>query len=333
MIGLAAVGMQHVHAHNQIKALKDAGAALLWVYEDEPDLLAALTAAYPEAKAARSVDEILADPAVQLVIGTVIPSARAELGIRAMQHGKDYSCAKPGFVTLDQLERARRVQAETRRLFTVHFGERYDSPATVKALELVRAGAIGDVVQTIDMGPHRFLDYIRRPAWAFDTRHYGGILNDLASHQIDQFLAFTGSADAEVVAAQVGNFKHTQFPNFEDFGDVTLRGERATGYIRVDWLTPKGLTTWGDTRLFVLGTAGYIEVRKNIDLAGRAGADHLLIVDGESARHIDCANAPLPYGRALIADVLNRTHTAFDQAHCFRVCALSLLAQQGARRL
>jgi predicted dehydrogenase len=255
------------------------------------------------------------------------------LGIQVMQHGKDYSCAKPGFVSLDQLAEARRVQAETGRIYAIHFGERFDNAATVRAGELVHSGAIGRVVQTVGFGPHRFLGHIPRPDWAYELRYFGGVLNDLASHQIDQFLYFTGSESAEIVQSQVGNVHHRQFPNFEDFGDLNIRSERAVGYIRVDWLTPPGLDTWGDVRLFVIGTQGYIEVRKNTDLAGRTGKDHVFIVDQHSTRYVDCSDCQLPYGAQLVADVMNRTQTAMRQDTWFHVSELALIAQQRATRL
>jgi predicted dehydrogenase len=332
-IGIAAVGLQHGHVHNQVKALLDAGAKLLWVYEPEQALVPPFVDMYPGVKVARALDEVLDDPAVHLVIGTTMPSERADLGIAVMQRGKDYSCDKPGVTSFEQLAAVRRVQAETGRLYTVHFGEHYDTASTITAGELVQAGAIGRVVQTMGTGPHRFLGHGTRPAWAFDKQYFGGIINDLASHQIEQFLFFTDSAAAEVVHAQVGNFKHTQFEQFEDFGDLTLRSATAAGYIRVDWLTPPGLPTWGDGRLFILGTDGYIEIRKYIDIGGRPGKDHLFLVNGEAPRYIDCADAPLTYGRNLIHDVLHRTQTAFDQARCFLACELALTAQAMAVRI
>ncbi len=280
-----------------------------------------------------TIDEILEDESIQLVTSAAIPCDRAPLGVRVMQHGKDYLADKPAFTSLEQLAEARRVQAETGRKFIVHFGERFDNRATVKALELVQAGAIGQVVQTIGFGPHRFLGHIPRPYWAKDMKYVGGTINDLASHQVDQFLIFTGSTSAEVVMSQVGNAHHQQFENFEDFGDLTLRSPQGTGYIRVDWLTPKGLNSWGDGRLFVLGTDGYIELRKNIDIAGPEGASHLYIVDHESARYIDCADVPLPFGAQLVQDVIDRTETAVTQAHAFLASELALIAQERAVHL
>jgi predicted dehydrogenase len=172
-----------------------------------------------------------------------------------------------------------------------------------------------------------------RPAWFFDRPRYGGILCDIASHQADQFLYFTGSTRADIVAAQVGNVHHPQYPSFEDFGDVMLRGDRGTGYIRVDWFTPDGLATWGDGRLTILGTDGFMEIRKNIDIAGKPGESHLFLVDNKETRYIDCKDVPLPYGEQLVSDVLNRTETAMPQAQCFLAMELVLKAQQQAQQL
>lgn len=329
-IRIAAIGFSHYHIYNQVEALLGAGAELVWYYGTEPERVVEFANRYPQAKQARSIDEILEDDSIHLVASAVVPNERAPLGIRVMQHGKDFSVAKPAFVSLEQLEEVRRVQAETGRIYTVHFGERFGNAATVKAGELVHAGAIGRVVQTVGFGPHRLLGHTARPEWSFDKRYFGGIINDLASHQVDQFLYFTGSTSAEVVTSQVANFHFTQFPNFEDFGDLVLRSDHATGYIRVDWLTPKGLDTWGDVRLFLTGTEGTIELRKNTDLAGRPGSNHLFLVDQQGTQYVDCSNVALPYGRQLVDDVMNRTETAMSQAHCFLACELALHAQQNA---
>jgi predicted dehydrogenase len=249
-----------------------------------------------------------------------------------MRHGKDVMSDKPGFTTLEALAEARRVQAETGRIYSICFSERLENAATVKAGELVRAGAIGRVVQTIGLGPHR-TNLPSRPAWFFERAHYGGILTDIAAHQVDQFLFFTGSTSAEVVASQVANYKHPQYPELEDFGDMLLRGDGGSGYIRVDWYTPDGLETWGDGRLTLLGTDGYIEIRKYVDIAGRPGGSHLFLVDHKGTQYIDCRDGELPYGRQLVDDIRNRTETAMPQAHCFLASELALRAEAQAVRL
>jgi predicted dehydrogenase len=325
-IGFAAIGFAHNHIFNQVGVLLDAGARLISFYDDEPERAALFQERYPQATFA-SIDAILEDKTIDLVVSALIPNERAELGIRTMQAGKDYLCAKPAFTTLESLASAKAVQSETERIFSVYYGERFGSPATVRAGELVHAGAIGQVVQTVGFGPHRLLGHGYRPPWTFEREFFGGVINDLASHQVDQFLYFTQSNSAEIVAASVGNFKHRQFPNMHDFGDLSLRSSSATGYIRVDWLTPEGLDTWGDVRLFIQGTEGYIELRKNTDILGHSGANHLFLVDKSGMNYLDCKDTVLPFAAQLIVDIQERSETAMSQAHCFLASELALKAE------
>jgi len=331
-IRFAVIGINHPHIYSQVGAVQRGGGELVSVFVQEPDLLADFTKRYPQAKVARSEAEVSEDGSIQLVLSSIIPDQRAPLGIRVMQHGKDYMSDKPGITTLEQLAEVRRVQAETKRIYSIMYSERLENRATVRAGELVKAGAIGRVVQTIGLGPHR-ISLNARPPWFFDKARYGGILCDIGSHQADQFLYFTSSTKAEVVASQIANVSHRQYPKFDDFGDMLLRGDGGTGYIRVDWFTPDGLATWGDGRLTILGTDGFIEVRKNIDIAGRKGESHLFLVDHKETRYIDCSEQPLPYGENLVDDVLNRTETAMPQAHCLLAMELVLKAQKQAEVL
>ncbi len=331
-IRFAAIGMNHGHIENQVTALERGGGELVSFFAKEPGLADAFARRHPQARRARSEREILDDPQIALVTSASIPDERAPLGIEVMRAGKDFLVDKPGAVTIDQLSEVRRVQAETRRIYSILYGERLENRATLKALALVRDGAIGRVVQTIGLGPHR-VKQAPRPPWFWDRARYGGILCDIGSHQVDQFLAFTGSTRADVVAAQVGNVAHPDRPGFEDFGDAMLSGDGGAGYLRLDWFTPEGLGTWGDGRLTVLGTEGYIEVRKYVDPAGRSGGDHLFLVDGAQTRYFDCRAEALPFGAALVRDVLDRTETAMPQAHCFLATELALRAQAQARRV
>ncbi len=331
-IRFAVIGINHSHINSQVEAVQTGGGELVSVYAAEPDLRAAFVKRFPAARTARSEAEILDDPSIKLVLSAGIPNERAPLGVRVMQHGKDYMSDKPGATTLAQLDEIRRVQAATGRIYSIMYSERFENRATVRAGELVKVGAIGQVVQTVGLGPHRMTP-ASRPPWFFNHDQYGGILCDIGSHQADQFLYFTGSTRGEVVASQVGNVHHSEHPGLEDFGDVVLRGDRGTGYIRVDWFTPGGLASWGDGRLTILGTDGFIEVRKNIDIAGRPGPSHLFLVDQKETRYIDCSAVPLPYGDRLVSDVHNRTETAMPQAHCFLATELLLQAQASAARV
>lgn len=331
-IRFAVIGLNHDHIYGMTKALKDAGATLVSVYAPEDDLFARYREKNPEAKRVADKRAILEDTSIQAVLSAAISCERAPLGVEVMRHGKDYMTDKPGVTSAEQLAEVRRVQKETGRRYVVCFSERLEQRATVKAGELVQAGAIGRVIQTVGLGPHQ-LRAPTRPAWFFNRAQYGGVLCDIASHQFDQFLFFTGSTKAEIVAAQIANGAHPQFPELEDFGDVMVRGDGGSGYIRVDWFTPDGLGVWGDGRLTILGTEGYIELRKYVDIGGRPGANHLFLVDKKGIRHIDCTDTKLPFGGQFVADVVNRTETALPQAQCFLACELAVTAQAKATRL
>lgn len=328
----AAIGLDHPHIYDMVQSLLDAGVALAAFHAEEDTLAAAFAARFPQARRVADARRILEDETIAIIASAIVPDRRAALAIDAMRHGKDIMVDKPGVIALDDLAALRRAQAETGRIFSVCFSERFQVRASAKASELVQAGAIGRVVQTIGLGPHR-LGLNPRPDWFFERARYGGILADIAAHQADQFLHYTGSTEAEVVAAHIANYANPGKPELEDFGEMMLRGNRGTGYVRVDWYTPDGLGVWGDGRLIILGTEGYIEARKYIDIAGKPGADHLFLVDKKGTRRVDCSATPLPYAAAFAHDVVARSETAMRQDHCFLACELALKAEAMATRL
>jgi predicted dehydrogenase len=337
-IRFAVCGMSHDHIYGMVGAIQRGGGELVAAYGDEPDKIAAFSKRYPDVKWVKSEDEILNDGSIQLVLSSAIASHRAPLGVRVMQHGKDYLSDKPGVTTLEQLAAVRRTIAETHRIYGIMYSERLEVKAAVKAGELIQAGAIGHVIQTINIAPHQVHQghgdaggAAGRPEWFWNPDEYGGILCDIGSHQVDQFLYYTGSTEAEVVASQIANVAHPDRPRFQDFGDMMLRGNRGMGYVRLDWFTPDGLGTWGDGRLFVLGTDGYIELRKYVNVAVKNAGNNLFIVDQKEARYIDCSNLTLPFGPQFVADVVNRTHTAQDQTQCLLAAELAIRAQRNAK--
>jgi len=334
-IKFAVIGVDHNHILSITSAMQRGGGQLVSVFSPNtayPKGLADFQARFPNAKVARSEDEILNDPEIKLVCSALIPDQRAPLGIRVMRHGKDYLADKPGIVTLEQLAEVRKVIKETGRIYGILFSERLEVKAAVKAGELVKAGAIGKVVQTVNLAPHQ-VNAPTRPDWFWDPARYGGILCDIGSHQVDQFVFYTGSTVADVAASQVANVHYPQYPKFQDFGDMMVHGNGGAGYVRVDWFTPDGLGVWGDGRLFILGTEGYIELRKYADVAGRKGGNHLLIVDQKVQRYIDCNNVYLPFGPQFVADIVNRTHIAQDQEQALLATELVLKAQKNAKTL
>lgn len=328
-VPFAVIGMDHAHIYGITDAIIRGGGVLTSFYASDSKQIATFQARYPGAKLARSEDEILNDKAIKLVCSAAIPSLRAPLGIRVMKAGKDYLSDKAAVVTLKQLAEVRKAIKETGRKYGIMYSERLEVPAAVMAGQLVHDGAIGKVIQTINLAPHR-LAAPSRPDWFWDTATNGGILTDVGSHQADQFVYLTGSKRAHVVASQTGNFGHPDHPQFQDFGDMVVNGDGGTGYVRVDWFTPDGLPTWGDGRLFILGTEGYIELRKYVDIAGRPGGNHLFIADRKGARYLDCSKVPLPFGPQFVNDIVEGTSVAQDQEGALLAAELVVTATERA---
>jgi predicted dehydrogenase len=330
----AAVHLDHGHINGMCNGLTEAGATLKWVYDPDPKKVDAFVAKFPTVKVARSLDEVLADPAVHLVAAAAVTSERGPLGCRVMEAGKDYFSDKAPFTTLEQLAQSRAVVARTGRKHMVYFGERLHNESAMFTTDLLAQGVIGRVVQVTSLAPHR-LSAATRPAWFFQREKYGGVLCDIGSHQFEQFLTYSGAADAKVTQSFVGNFANPQYPELEDYGEATLISDtHALNYVRVDWYTPDGLGTWGDGRTFILGTKGFIEVRKYIDIARDKVGDHVFLVDDKGEHLFDVAGkVGFRFFGEFILDCLHRTEKAMTQAHAFKAAELSLLAQNAARRL
>ncbi len=330
-IRFAIVGLDHNHAYNHARLLLSAGAELAAVYSDEPQDVADFKQKYPDCPV-QSIEAILEDRTIDVIGGSAKPADRARISVRAMQHGKDVVADKPAVLDLEQLAEIERVQRETGRLWRFYSNEHWDRRCTIKAGELVSQGAIGRVVQTTGFGPHT-PRMPTRPSWFTDHKISGGIIGDIGAHQIEQFLYFTGSSTASIVTAATGNFGHPDYPEFQDYGEVSLEGDGGVGWFRVDWYGPESIRVPGDIRLFLLGTEGYLETRKYIDVAGPQGSEHLYVVNKDGARLVDTRDVQLDFGARFLADVRNRTETSITQERSFLVIRLATEAQLGARRL
>ena len=326
---IAAAALDHGHIYGMCNGLTEAGATLKWVYDPDPAKVARFLQQFPQAQVADSLETILNDATIDLVASAAIPSERCPLGLKVMAAGKDYFTDKAPLTTLEQLEDAKAMVAKTGRKYAVYYSERLHVESAVFAGELIRQGAIGRVIQTLGTGPHR--EGSDRPDWFYERRYFGGILCDIGSHQIEQFLFYTGNSDAHIVASQVRNVNHPQYPQFEDFGDAMLAGDNgATGYFRCDWFTPGGLSTWGDGRLTLLGTEGYIEIRKYVDLTrGEQDVVYLVNKEGEF-RYPVAGKVGFPYFCQLILDCIQRTENAMTQEHAFKAAELCVKAQMQA---
>ncbi len=328
---VAAIGLDHGHIYGMMNGLVEAGATPKWVHDPDESRVAKFLEAYPKAKAARSRQQIYDDPEIQLVASACVPCDRGPLGVEAMRAGKHYFVDKAPFTTLEQLDDAKKAAAETGKKYAVYYSERLHTECSIYAGNLIDEGAIGRVLQVIGTGPHR-LGAAGRPQWFFERCKYGGILIDIGSHQIEQFLHFAGAKDAKIESARIANYNNKQYPELDDFGDATLTADNgATNYFRVDWFTPDGLGAWGDGRCFILGTDGYIELRKYLDVARDPTADQLYLVNHQEEKRIETHDTVgFPFFGQLILDCLEGTEKAMTQQHAFRAAELCLIAQQMA---
>lgn len=329
---IAAAALDHGHIYGMCNGLLEAGATLKWVYDPDEEKVAEFVKTFPEVKVADSLEQILNDQAIKLVAAAAIPSDRSALGNKVMEAGKDYFTDKTPFTTMAQLEETKRVVEKTGQKYMVYFSERLHVEGAVFAGELIEEGAIGKVIQVTGFGPHR-LNAPSRPDWFFNKAQYGGILCDIGSHQIEQFLYYAGCEDAEILHSKVGNYNNPAHPELEDYGDATLRGDNgATQIFKVDWFTPDGLRTWGDGRTFITGTEGTIEIRKYVDVASETDTgDHLYLVNKGGEKHYELSGkVGFPFFGAFIKDCINRTEYAMTQAHAFKAAELCLQAQEQA---
>ncbi|PZP14449.1 MAG: oxidoreductase [Brachybacterium faecium] len=331
----AAMHLDHGHIVGMTEGLIGAGGTLKWVYDPQPERAAAFAEKFPQVKVATSEEQVLEDPEIHMVAAAAVPADRAPLGIRVMEAGKDYFTDKTPLTTFEQLAAAREATARTGQKYAVYYSERIHVEAAVLAGQLIERGAIGRVIQVMGMGPHRLGDPASRPDWFYERARYGGILTDIGSHNFEQMLTFTGSDDAEILSSSIGNFGHPDHPELDDFGDAHIAlASGASGYVRVDWFTPDGLRTWGDGRSFILGTEGYIELRKYVDITTDHGPNQVFLINGEGEHRIEAAGqVGYPFFGELILDVLNRTENAMTQEHAFKAVELALKAQDQARVL
>ncbi|MEQ9452216.1 MAG: Gfo/Idh/MocA family oxidoreductase [Pseudomonadales bacterium] len=324
----AAAFLDHGHIYGQCQGLVDAGATLTHVYDPDAERVAKFCAVFDGVQPVDSFEALLESPQLHLIASAAIPDQRAQIGQQVMQAGKDYFTDKCPFTTLEQLAATRQVVEQTRRRYLVYYAERVHNEAAWHAGELIAQGEVGVVIQVLNIAPHR-LAKATRPSWFFNKLQYGGILTDIGSHQVEQFLTYAGCADGVVEYARVRNVANADTPELEDFGEFAIRGDNeASFYSRVDWFTPTGSPVWGDGRTFILGTRGSLELRKYTDPGRQTPASLVLAMGEREGETIDClGRVGFPFFGQMILDCLNGTEHAMTQAHIFKAAELSLEAQ------
>ncbi len=182
------------------------------------------------------------------------------------------------------------------------------------------------------MGPHA-LNNNPRPDWFFQRKRYGGILTDIAAHQVRPVPAFHRLDGGRGGGIHIANHANPEKPELEDFGEVMLRGNGGTGLCPRRLVYAEGPRHLGRRPAYDPRHGRLHRAQEYVDIAGQPGIDHCLLVDQKGTQRIDCSRTPLPYGGQLIADVLDRTETAMTQAHCFLATELALQAEAKAVRV
>jgi predicted dehydrogenase len=329
----AVIGLSHVHALSMTEALLGLPEVACdgFAPEDTP-VARGFQSVFSDLRP-RPREDLLGDPAIDLVLCADVNGLRGSVLAEALAAGKHVFVDKPPVTTLQDLETVERAAKKNGKLFFVYFGERLDNPLLLKTKQLIGEGRIGRVVNFIGLGPHK-LSIEHRPAWMFDPALYGGILNDIASHQVELFTWLTGQQVARF-RSRVGNFGTPQYPTFEDFGDAWFEGDGgATGYVRVDWFTPDALPTWGDIRQMLVGTEGTLEIRSNINVGSADAGPVLLLTTRESAPEVvDPGDIDTAWAPKLVADIQDGVNRLMPHDRTFQALRTVLSMQSQAERI
>ena len=205
-----------------------------------------------------------ADPLALLDVHTIQAAAVVtEFGLRApivaelLRRNIFTIVDKPMAVTPCQLAEIEQALAG-RELLTLLLEKRFYS--VTRALRaILDAGELGEVVSISATGPHKLIPAIR-PAWMFDPSLYGGILADLAVHDIDLALLLTG-ATSGTISGWISPTPAVGTAAFPAFGRAVLTcdgGPQCS--IEVDWVQPGASSRHGDYTMRVSGTRGRADV-------------------------------------------------------------------------
>ncbi len=327
-IVFSVVGLAHGHIYQMTEGLIYAGAILKYVYDENKSSLKEFVCRYRGAVAVNSYEEILNDNEVDLVVIADIPCKRASVAIRAMNSGKNVFTAKAPFITSEQKQKVEETINLTQKKYFVYYSERLASEAAMYACNAIKSGIIGKVINVEILAPHRLGS---RPEWFFKKECSGGIFVDIGSHQFEQFLYYTGNDNANIIAATIRKSVNESNEEYECFGDVYLKGENgATGYIRVDWLTPDSLPVFGDGRVFILGEKGFIELRKYIDI-GSGNTEVVIVCNDAKCQKVSVKDiTKITFFNDLLDDILNGGNKTMSLHHTLYTMELALKTQEVA---
>lgn len=330
-LSIAAIGMAHEHIYGQVRMLVAQGARLVGCYDADPEPCRKLLAEYPQAKIAQTEEELLNDPAVEVIVTAAVPSERANIGLRALAQGKHVFTDKPGIINQAQLSALKEATRNSGKKYLIYYQMRR-APLVWEMVRRIRSGDIGKVVQVMSVCPHR-CGADARPDWFFDLARSGSILMDIGVHHLDLHLLFTGQARGNLRYARMDCVRFTEYEGFYDYGEALFEyaGGSITGSFRLDWLSPDGLNAHGDGRFLVLGSEGYLDYRPSVELAGRVGKGHLFVVNQRESLALSPADvAPTTFSADLYQDFVDGGEKSMIQESIFNTAEMLLEAESEA---
>ncbi|MEX2080394.1 MAG: Gfo/Idh/MocA family oxidoreductase [Dehalococcoidia bacterium] len=329
---IGVIGLNHGHIYDMCRALLDVpGVELAGFAAPEAELAEAFAKRFQVGQV--EAEQLLADPSVEVICTAAINGDRAEIAVRALGAGKHVFTDKPAMTTLSQLAEVEAAQQSSGKLFQVYYGERLGNPFHIAARELIASGEAGRVVSFAGFGPHR-LRIETRPAWMFNARQYGGILNDIGTHQFELFSWLTGERIVEFTS-RVGNFATEQCPEFEDYGDASFTGERGTaGYAQLHWFSQEGSPVWGDVRQMIVCTRATIDIRTLYTAGDPTGEPGLFLTTAarETSR-VDVSRIDRSWGPQLVEGFRTGIATLMPQERVFEAARATLAIQAAATRI
>jgi predicted dehydrogenase len=145
---------------------------------------------YPFVNVARSIDELIEDPEMDLIVITTPNETHLPYATSAMQGGKHVVLEKPFATSSEESLRLVETAKRTGRILSVYQNRRYVSDyLTIK--EIFEKKLLGDV-HTFIAHYDRYRAEARPNAWREAAHPGSGILFDLGPHLIDQALCLFG---------------------------------------------------------------------------------------------------------------------------------------------
>lgn len=178
--------------------VKRSGVRLAGAFDHAPAAIEALRSVEPTLQAFASLDDLFADPGIDLVYIGSPPSLHYEQSLAALRAGKHVICEKPAALRTEQAQALRDLADQKGLLFVVNLMQRYN-PLYVAVKRLIDAKLLGEFL-------HGFFEnyasdeFLSPEHWFWDERQSGGIFIEHGVHFFDMFAGWLGPG--EVVAAQ-----------------------------------------------------------------------------------------------------------------------------------